>query len=260
VNSRVRKKKDLGPSSPASSPKLYAELAPWWLFLLPPTKYSVEAELCRHILVEFEQPVRTLLELGSGGGNNAYHLKRHFQMTLVDRSPEMLAVSSALNPECEHFQDDIRTVRLARSFDAVLIHDAIMHMTSEDELALTLKTAFEHCTPGGIALFVPDYIRENFHPMTSHGGHDSDTRGARCLWWTWDPNPNDTVYELAMAYILRDDDGSVRFEGDRHQFGLFSRATWLQLLENAGFLPRPVVVGSKREVFVGKKSIGEVRS
>jgi hypothetical protein len=31
-----------------------------------------------------------LLELGSGGGNNASHLKSRFQMLLVDRSPTML--------------------------------------------------------------------------------------------------------------------------------------------------------------------------
>jgi len=31
--------------------------------------------------------VATVLELGSGGGNNASYLKHRFAMTLVDRSP-----------------------------------------------------------------------------------------------------------------------------------------------------------------------------
>jgi len=57
----------------------------------------------------------TLLELGSGGGNNASHLKRHFQVTLVDLAPGMLKVSQALNPECEHLQGDMRQVRLDAS-------------------------------------------------------------------------------------------------------------------------------------------------
>jgi ubiquinone/menaquinone biosynthesis C-methylase UbiE len=35
-----------------------------------------------------------LLELGSGGGSLAYHLKPHFQLTLTDISPAMLAVNS----------------------------------------------------------------------------------------------------------------------------------------------------------------------
>jgi SAM-dependent methyltransferase len=43
-----------------------------------------------------------VLELGSGGGNNASHLKARFEMVVVEPSPAMLAVSRALNPECEH--------------------------------------------------------------------------------------------------------------------------------------------------------------
>ena len=40
----------------------------------------------------------TLLELGSGGGNNASFLKMRFDMTLVDLSPGMLEVSRAALP------------------------------------------------------------------------------------------------------------------------------------------------------------------
>jgi ubiquinone/menaquinone biosynthesis C-methylase UbiE len=56
----------------------------------------------------------TLLELGSGGGNNASHLKAHFSLTLVDLSQGMLDLSRRLNAECEHIQADMKTLRLAR--------------------------------------------------------------------------------------------------------------------------------------------------
>ena len=68
----------------------------------------------------------TLLELGSGGGNNASHLKARFNCTLTDISPDMLALSRTLNPECEHLEGDMRTLRLGRTFDVVFIHDAIV--------------------------------------------------------------------------------------------------------------------------------------
>ena len=90
-----------------------------------------------------------VLELGSGGGNNASHLKAHFRLTLVDRSPQMLAVSRRLNPECEHVEGDMRSVRLGRTFDAVFVHDAIAYMTTEDDLRAVFATAFEHCRPAG---------------------------------------------------------------------------------------------------------------
>ena len=86
------------------------------------------------LVASASSPIDTLLELGSGGGNNASHLKKHFQMTLVDLSPGMLEVSRKLNPECEHLQGDMRSVRLGRSFDAVFMHDAIAYMTSAEDL------------------------------------------------------------------------------------------------------------------------------
>ena len=84
---------------------MYDELAGWWPLLSAPAVYAEEAELYRRLLVEAaDRPPVTVLELGSGGGNNASHLKAHFQLTLVDLSPGMLAVSRELNPECEHVQ------------------------------------------------------------------------------------------------------------------------------------------------------------
>ena len=63
----------------------------------------------------------------------------------------MLEVSKALNPQCEHILGDMRTLRMDRSFDAVFIHDAIMHMTTREDLRAAMETAFVHCRPGGAA-------------------------------------------------------------------------------------------------------------
>ena len=240
--------------------KLYGELASWWPLLSAPSDYAEEAAFYREKLVgAARQPVRTVLELGSGGGNNASHLKSHFEMVLVDRSPGMLAVSRALNPECEHVQGDMRSVRLGREFDAVFVHDAIAYMTSEADLRQVFETAFAHCRPGGAAIFAPDHVRDTFAPSTDHGGHDGADRGLRYLEWTWDPDPSDTTYTVDFAYALRSSDGSVHVEHDRHIEGLFARSDWLRLLALAGFEARMVpfdhseIEAGKYEVFVCTK-------
>jgi hypothetical protein len=223
------------------TPKMYAELAAWFPLLSPPAEYAEEAEIYRKLLCEAcTRPARTLLELGSGAGSNASFLKAHFQMVLVDLSPDMLAVSEALNPECEHIVGDMRSVRLARQFDRVFIHDAICYMTTLDDLALAIETAFVHCAPGGAVLFAPDHVRENFRASTDHGGHDDGVRGLRYLEWSWDPDPDDTTYLVDYAYMLRERDGTVRVEYDRHTEGLFARGDWLRLLGAAGFDARVV--------------------
>jgi hypothetical protein len=180
-------------------------------------------------------------------------------MTLVDRSPGMLDVSRTLNPECEHVQGDMRTLRLGREFDCVFVHDAVCYIVTEADLRRVMETAFVHCRPGGAVLFAPDYVRETFAPATDHGGADGTERGLRYLEWMTDPDANDTSYVVDYAYLLREADGTMRVEWDRHVEGLFARADWLCLLAEAGFEPQalppaPSEIGpGECGVFVGRK-------
>jgi hypothetical protein len=200
-----------------------------------------------------------MLELGSGGGNNASHLKSQVEMVLVEPSAGMRAVSRALNPECEHVEGDMRSVRLAREFDAVFLHDAVCYMTSESDLRMAIETAFLHCRAGGAALFAPDFVRENFRPSIDHGGSDGEFRALRYLEWMWDPDPADTIYVVDYAYLLRTSDGAVRVEHDRHVEGLFARGEWIRLLSEAGFEACSVpfehseLEPGSHEVFIAKK-------
>lgn len=220
-----------------SAPILYGPLASWWPLLSAPADYAEEAAFYGGVLEGVSgDPLEFVLELGSGGGNNASHLKQRFRLTLVDVSPGMLAVSRALNPECEHVEGDMRSVRLRREFDAVFVHDAIAYMTTRDDLLAAMRTARIHCRAGGVALFAPDHVRETFAPYTRHGGHDGDGRALRYLEWCRDPDPADTSVVVDFTYLLQDHDGSVRAEHDRHQMGLFSREVWKTTLEAAGFV------------------------
>jgi SAM-dependent methyltransferase len=241
--------------SPA--PKLYGELAGWFHLLTPPEEYEEEAGIYGRTLEEAaEGPVRTVLELGSGGGNNASYLKRRFDMTLTDLSEEMLEGSRSLNPELEHLPGDMRALRLGREFDAVFAHDAVDYLTAPEDLRACMETAWVHLRPGGVALFVPDYIRESFTPGVDHGGTDRGDRGLRYLEWQWDPDPDDTTYLVDFAYLLREGT-EVRAVHDRHVCGLFGRDQWLGLLRAVGFRAehRPTVLsdGAGNEMFVALK-------
>ncbi len=234
-------------------PKLYTELAPWFPIPTAPSEYAQEASRYRAVFEGLAPPPRTLLELGSGGGNNASHLKARFEMTLVDLSEDMLGVSRRLNPECEHVQGDMRSVRLGRLFDAVFVHDAVMYLTTEEDLKRAIETAFVHTRPGGAALFVPDCLRETYRDTTDRGGNDAGMRSLRYLEWSWDPDPSDSTFRTDFAYLLRDENGSVTCVYDMHQLGLFSRETWLALFVQVGFAPRSVHldIGDEGEVYEG---------
>ena len=234
---------------------LYDSLADWWPVISPPSEYAEEAALYVDMIRDAaHRPVREVLELGSGGGNNASHMKRAFAMTLVEPADRMRELSRLLNPECEHAAGDMRTVRLGRKFDAVFVHDAVMYMTTGDDLRAALATVAAHLRPGGVALVAPDATAETFRESTEHGGgEDASGRRARYLEWTLPPAPGGTSYETHYAFLLREPDGAVRVEHDVHQEGLFPRETWLGLFRavglDASLAPR-TIEGEEYDSFV----------
>jgi len=224
--------------------RLYNELTDWYRLIDPPTDHADEAAVyARALAGAITGPATTLLELGSGAGHNALFMKQQFQCTLTDLSPNMLALSQELNPECEHAPGDMRTLRLGRQFDAVFVHDAICYITSLDDLRRVADTAWIHTRPGGAALFAPDYVRERFAEHAALISADSGGRSLRGLEWAWDPDPADTHYAVEYSFMLRDGD-TVTTATDHHDEGLFSTADWTETLTRAGYevsiLERPL--------------------
>lgn len=238
--------------------KLYRDLTAWYHLVDPTEDHRDEAASYQAALERAASPSpETLLELGAGAGNNAFFLKQRFRCTLTDLSEEMQALSRALNPECEHILGDMRTLRLGRLFDAVMVHDAVVYMTTEDDLAAVARTAFAHTRPGGASVFAPDFVRETFHETTNLITCEAGSRALRGVEWAWDPDPTDDTYRVEYAFVLRDGE-DVRVVHDRHIEGLFSRATWVRVLESAGYdvttVERPLdESGMTDEVFVGRR-------
>jgi SAM-dependent methyltransferase len=241
-----------------TAPRLYRDLAKWFHLLTAPEDYKGEASFYSKNIKETSRiSVIHVLEMGSGGGNNAFYMKADFKLTLTDLSKDMLAISRNLNPECEHIQGDMRNLRLGCQFDAVFVHDAVSYITKEKDLKAVFETAFIHCKSGGAVLFCPDYIKETFQEVTSHGGHSKGSRGLRYISWTWDPDPLDTSYVVDFAYLLKEGD-TTTCEYDRHTLGVFSRDAWFRLLNDAGFkdvktIPHPEADNWTTPVFTGVK-------
>src|SRR5918995_1248140 len=216
---------------------MYSDLAPWFHLLTHPSDYEDEAAFVSRVVDDVgDGNSRTLLELGSGGGNNASHLKARFECTLTDIAPDMLALSRTLNPECEHLEGDMRTLRLARTFDTVFIH----------------------VRPGGVVILTPDATTEIFKPETDHGGHDGeDGRSLRYLEWTHEVDPGGETYAVDYAIVARGPGDEVRVVHDRHTLGLFPRTTWERLIADVGLELVDTTVENPYELeqaaFVGRR-------
>jgi SAM-dependent methyltransferase len=245
--------------------RIYTDLAEWWPMISPPREYTEEAATLATIIDRAVAPIigsagrrAEVLDLGSGGGHVAVHLKHRFSLTLVDISEPMLAVSAQLNPECAHARADMRTVRLGRTFDAVLVHDAIDYIIGTADLRRVVETAAAHCRPGGVALFVPDYVKDTFSELTGAGGGGVDAAGRTASFSerTWDPDPADDWVQADYEFVLRTADGDEKVVVESHRLSAFSRSTWRSLLAEAGFHPDPAHIMPGRQppnLFVARK-------
>ena len=216
---------------------LYNELAYLWPAISPPEDYAVEAEDWRRALRKYLGPGRhRLLELGVGGGHNLSHLTAEFDAVAVDVSPNMLELSRRLNPTVEHHMGDMRSFRLpGRAFEAVLVHDAICYMQTEDDLRAAFATARAHLRPGGLLLVAPDLVRDTYRPgMQLSWSTERDGVQITTEETVYDSDPSDTVVESHFTYTITER-GARRVERDIHVTGLFPIATWFALMEEAGF-------------------------
>lgn len=224
-------------------PRLYDDLAWLWPLLSPPEHYEAETAIIRRVLDEKLGPAtpgqrRSVLELGAGGGHTLHYLRHDFDCVAVDLSEAMLANCRTLNPDVETVRGDMRDVRLGRTFDAVLVHDAIDYMTSEADVRAALATVAAHLAPGGVALIAPTYVRETFTEHETEQDHRADADAALTYFaYVHDPDPTDTTFELILLYLIKQPPvgGPVTVVEDRHICGLFGEAAWRAMMDEAGF-------------------------
>jgi SAM-dependent methyltransferase len=218
--------------------RLYTDLA--WLWPLWGDAATEYADYCRHVTGLIRRhsarPARTLLDIGCGGGKNVLNLKGELQVTGLDLSPTMLAQAKALNPECEFLRGDMRSCRLERRFDAVLMDDAISHMSCRADFEAAFRTAYAHLNPGGVMVVTPDVTPETFQQNRTTAT-PARREGLEVVFVEndYDADPTDERYEATILYLIRDG-GDLRIETDRWTMGIFTLDTWRRVLREAGFV------------------------
>jgi len=231
-------------------PRLYADLAYLWPILSPPEHYEAEAQTLRRLIdAHFgggpaAGARRSILELGAGGGHTLCHLAEDFDCVATDLAEPMLANCRALIPGIDARVGDMRTMRLGRTFDVVLVHDAIDYMTTAEDAQAALDTVAAHLSPGGVAFIAPTYTRETFvDGEVADDGTTTDAAELTYFTFVHDPDPADDQIEMILLYLIRphprnqgegDSSRQVEVVEDRHVCGLFSNADWLAMIGRAG--------------------------
>ncbi len=216
--------------------RLYHDLSWIWPIISPPEDYAEETELFSRVIKDHAKiEVKSLLHLGCGGGRNDYTFKKHFDVTGVDISEDMLSLAKELNPNVNYHLGDMRSLRLKNSFDSVAAPDSLNYMKTEKELHQTFLTAYEHLKPGGVFLTIAEESRERFKQnRTISSTHSQKDIQITFVENSFDPDPADTYFEMTFIYLVRKR-GQLKIYTDSHLLGLFEIDVWHRLLRETGF-------------------------
>ena len=244
----------------ADEQRLYGDLAWTWPIISPPEDYIDEVGQIVSVIQRYAHiEVKSLLDLGCGGGHNDHYFQHYFKVTGVDLSESMLALARQLNPDIDYRIGDLRSVSMGKCYDAVVIADAIVYMLDEDNLRAALANAHRHLRPGGILCTYAEETKELFEQNGTYTtNHEGVVNGEKVeitlVGNNYDPDPHDTTFEMSFVYLIRRA-GVLQVEVDRHLSGLFPLNTWIRLMEETGFEVHqepfegqefPLLVGVKR--------------
>jgi len=208
--------------------KVYEELAWTENILATPESYEEEAmTYIKAIKSHISVPSPTMLHLGCGAGGHDFHFKQHFTVIGVDLSAGMLDIAKTTNSEIDYIKGDMRYVKLNRKFDAVVIPDSIMYMSTLEDLLAALKNAAAHMEPEGVLLVVThtkeEFRNNNFaYTGTKENIHITVLENNHIV--------SDNNYEATMVNLIRQE-GKLSIHHEVHTLGLFSYDQWMAIFE-----------------------------
>ena len=227
----------------------YSDLAWTEHIITSPDDY--EEETCLYVNLIKENAVieaKSLLHLGCGAGGNDYTFKKHFKVTGVDISQDMLKIARTTNPEITYMHGDMRSIDLKKRFDAIAIPESIDYMATIPELQNAICTASRHLKPGGVLLIVAK-TREEF--MENNFCYTGAKEGIEITIFenNYIPKQDPSTYEATLVYLIRQK-GKLSIHTDSHRLGLFSQKEWLSLLRKAGLEVKQVRLNGVYEPFI----------
>ncbi len=214
--------------------------------------YADETDFYTNTIKESaEIKAETLLHLGCGAGGNDYIFKKHFKVTGVDISEDMLEIARKANPEVTYLLGDMRNIEMKEYFDAVAIPDSIDYMATLPELKSAIGTACKYLKPGG-ALLIVAKTREEFQENNFCYTGTNEEVEITIFENNYIPNTKRTTYEATLVYLIRRA-GKLSIHTDNHKLGLFSQFEWLSLLHGAGLEVRQIRLEGVYDRFVLEK-------
>lgn len=194
---------------------VFARYAQYYDLLYKDKDYEREAKYVSTVLRTNDTDTKTILDLGCGTGMHARSLARDgYVVHGIDYSADMIKQATqrleSLPTEetngIEFQHGDIRTIRIAKRFDAVIsLFHVISYQNDNDDILKTFTTARKHLNPDGLFVFDcwygPTVLTDRPTSRTKHFKNETYTivRQASAVL-----RPNDNIVQINYTFSVTD--------------------------------------------------------
>ncbi len=242
--------------------RMFGDLARFYDALYGAKDYRAESRsLVRLVRRYARSKGHAWLDVACGTGRHLEFLRREWDVSGVDASPQMLRLARRRLPGVPLVQGDMRRFRLKDRFDVITcLFSAIGHLPSEADLLRTFHNFSTHLKPGGVAIVEPWIDPEDFRPGMVHlvSYRSPSLVIARMAFSARTGNRS----AISYRYLIGEARRGVRHEEETDRGLLVPRRRLVELMERSGLRGRFLRHGlpTGRGLLVGRKPIRPPRT
>jgi SAM-dependent methyltransferase len=213
----------------------YSSLARYYDAMYHWKDYAAEADAVRGVLAAHGIPSGArILEAACGTGSHMVHLRRDYDVSGFDASPEMVALAKTKLADVPIWRDDMRSFAVAEPYDAALcLFSSIGYVRTQVELDATAACFARAVRPGGVVLVEPWFTTAQWEVgrPTLQVYESADLKLARAT--VAERVGEDAV--MVMHWLIVERGQPVRHAVDRHDMWLCPHEVLEATFARAGF-------------------------
>ena len=202
-----------------------------------PKEYEEETEKVIQLIEQYSQSDNTrILDIACGTGEQSLYLAKHYQVTGIDLSKEMLEKAREKVPAAEFLEEDMLDFKLNHRYKAAVnLYGSIGFAENLQRMDNGIRCVWECLEEGGVLILTPWGTKETFAEEIVADCRERD--GLQfCRMETVKRASGDKV-EVEMFHLIGKGLAVQQFHHVQH-ITLFSEEEYKNALEKAGFTIR----------------------
>lgn len=213
---------------------IYDKKAKYYDLLYSFKDYEAEAKKVLGIVKKHKKSNQnTLLDVACGTGKHLKYFTKQYECTGIDLYQGILNIAKKNIPDAKFEQADMTAMQLGKKFDVITcLFSSIGYANNKKLLQKTIQNFSNHLKKGGVLIIEPWLRPSEFKPGTYLTTYDEDVKIARIIRSTKKGNKS----VMDMHFLIGEGTDISSFT-EKHEMGLFSNKTYIDVLKTANLHP-----------------------